>query len=328
MLATRVSQALILVGLIIALSLPACAPQAVPTPAAPAATSAPTDVPTTEPPASPLPTLAPVASATLEATPVPSPIAAPSTDIEGTFKANGRSLYIVCIGTGSPTIVLEGGEGEGVADLRAFQGALAEQTTTCAYDRANNGRSDRAETPRTAQDVADDLQALLAAAGVPGPYVLVGSSAGGMMVQYFARAFPNQAAGVLAMNPVPPADPWLDEAEALFTPEEYAGEVAYYQGQNGENFDYLTSSEQIAAAPAPPEVPFEMIISTNVQCEGADICLKSYAVYEDIMQAVTADWPQGNFSRVMALHQIFSSNSEAAVAAVMRILYAVITVGR
>ncbi len=53
-------------------------------------------------------------------------------------------------------------------------------TRVCAYDRAGYAASDPAPNePRTADNVIGDLRALLAAAEVAGPYVLVGSSFGG-----------------------------------------------------------------------------------------------------------------------------------------------------
>lgn len=175
------------------------------------------------------PTSGPSATAIL--TIIPQTVTATtSTGLKGKFEVNGHSLYIECVGTGSPTIVLETGEGGTVREFSQIQKKLAELTTTCAYDRANNGQSDKVATPRTAKDVVEDLHALLAAAELPGPHLFVGHSAGGMLVQLYARTYPDQAAGVVAMNPVPPAHPWLDEASKIFTAEEYAGEEAYYHG--------------------------------------------------------------------------------------------------
>jgi hypothetical protein len=233
----------------------------------------------------------------------------------GTFEVNDRSLYIECLGTGSPTIVLEPGEGGTHLDMQELQKRLATQTTTCAYDRAQTG------SLRTAQDVVDDLHALLVAADVPAPFVLVGSSAGGLFVQLYARRYPDQVAGVVAMNPVPPAHPWLDEVSQIFTPQEYAEEEAYYNGNNGESFDYLSSSEQLMAAGQPPDVPFEMLLSTISQCASTtDLCGKSYSSYEHILQEVTSTWPRGNFSQVNAGHEIYVSDIDAVVAVVERVL--------
>ena len=127
---------------------------------------------------------------------------------EGTFDLpNGRSLYIECRGSGSPTVVFEVGQDEPRSDASYLQSRLARHYMTCTYDRANTGESSKAPTPRTAGEIVNDLHELLETADVPGPYVLSGSSAGGSFLQLYGRRYPDEVVGVVAMNPVPPADP-------------------------------------------------------------------------------------------------------------------------
>jgi pimeloyl-ACP methyl ester carboxylesterase len=237
--------------------------------------------------------------------------------MSGDFQANGHSLYLKCLGTGSPTIVMEAGNGGTVTQMKDLQATLAERTTTCAYSRANLGRSGSAPKPRTAKDVVDDLHALLAASAVPGPYLLVGHSTGGLFVQLYARMFPDQVVGVVAMNPQQVAHPWLDDISKILTEREYAGEKRYLDGENEESIDYTTSSEQLAAAPQPPNVPFEMLVSP---CDPGDqFCVKTYPTYKRIMQQVTAAWPRGTLSEVAA-GDIPIDHPDAVVAAVERVL--------
>jgi pimeloyl-ACP methyl ester carboxylesterase len=92
--------------------------------------------------------------------------------------------------------------------MRNLQLKLAEQTLTCSYDRANTGSRSPAPTPRTGQDFVEDLHALLVAANVPGPYVLVGYSAGGMFVQLYARKYADQIAGGLSLERQKPLSSW------------------------------------------------------------------------------------------------------------------------
>src|SRR5215211_2647956 len=80
---------------------------------------------------------------------------------EGTFELpSGHSLYMECRGSGSPTIVLEGGIDEPRSDMSYVQDTLARKYMTCTYDRANNGESGEAPTPRTAGEIVDDLHQL------------------------------------------------------------------------------------------------------------------------------------------------------------------------
>jgi pimeloyl-ACP methyl ester carboxylesterase len=243
----------------------------------------------------------------------------PATDqvITGRFEANRHDLFIDCIGQGSPTFVLEAGEGVPSDAMSGLKQALAERGIVCSYDRANRGRSGVAPTPRTAAEIVADLNALLSAASVPSPYVLVGHSAGGMFVQLYARTFPESVAGVIAMNAVPPFSEWREQGFPAMTEQERALEIAYYEGENGESFDYRGSSEQIADAPAPPGVPFEILISTIAQCESPDdICGRTYRAYESIMDALSQEWPDGGFSQVESGHEIYLDDLEAVLAVV------------
>ncbi len=81
-----------------------------------------------------------------------------------------------------------------------MQPAIATLTQTCAYDRAGYGWSEPRSTPRTSKNIVRDLHALLNAAGLNGPYVLVGNSFGGYTVRLFASAFPRQVAGVVLVD--------------------------------------------------------------------------------------------------------------------------------
>jgi pimeloyl-ACP methyl ester carboxylesterase len=114
-----------------------------------------------------------------------------------------RSLYLDCRGSGSPTIVLEAGSGSDSGTWALVHDALATTTRTCAYDRAGRGRSD-ARVRHTLADAATDLRALLATAGEPGPYVMVGHSLGGAYVRVFAATYRPEVAGLAlidAFNP-------------------------------------------------------------------------------------------------------------------------------
>lgn len=112
----------------------------------------------------------------------------------------GHKLFISCSGTGSPTVVLEGGLGQGSDYFARIAPKVASTTRVCAYDRAGRGRSEPAAGPQDGAAIARDLHALLAASGNPGPYILAGHSSGGVYVRFFAAAYPNEVAGVVLLD--------------------------------------------------------------------------------------------------------------------------------
>jgi pimeloyl-ACP methyl ester carboxylesterase len=242
---------------------------------------------------------------------------------EGTFELpNGRSLYMECRGTGSPTVVFEVGLEEPISDVSYVQDTLARQYMTCTYDRANNGQSGKAPTPRTAGDVVNDLHQLLETAEVPGPYVLAGSSYGGFFVQLYGHRYSDEVAGVVAMNPEPPADQVVERIHPLpgFTEEVREEDQAYFRGENPEGIGWFTSSEELEKAPPPPPIPFEMLLSKKVPgCEGDPLCLESNDVYVEIESELAQQWSQSSVRKVDAGHVIFLDKPEVAVDAVKRV---------
>lgn len=117
----------------------------------------------------------------------------------------GRSLYLKCQGSGTPTVILEAGVGAGSDDWSEVQPRLARATRTCAYDRAGLGNSLPvlgAPFPgvHDASDDVSDLERLLDHAAITSPYVLVGRSYGGLLVRLFAHARPHRTAGMVLVD--------------------------------------------------------------------------------------------------------------------------------
>lgn len=112
-----------------------------------------------------------------------------------------RVLNLYCLGKGSPTVILESGIGGDAYDWRAVQNKIAKLTKVCAYDRSGLGRSSPGQLPRDTKAEVADLEALLVAANLTGPYVLVGHSMGGYNVVLFSSRHPNDVAGVVLVDP-------------------------------------------------------------------------------------------------------------------------------
>jgi pimeloyl-ACP methyl ester carboxylesterase len=111
---------------------------------------------------------------------------------------------MTCSGEGSPTVILEGGGGGGAAIWEQIQPDIAGTTRVCSYDRANvpGGASSFAPKPRTALDVVADLCALIVESGLPGPYVLVGHSNGGLFARPYASLYPDGVEGLVLVDSV------------------------------------------------------------------------------------------------------------------------------
>jgi pimeloyl-ACP methyl ester carboxylesterase len=127
---------------------------------------------------------------------------APSTG--RTYLIEGHRLYLNCVGSGSPTVMLFNGLGSRTPSWAWVQSAVARETRVCAYDRAGQGWSGRAPGRQDGHQLAADLHGLLSAANVPGPYVLAGHSVGGTYALAYAMDYPEETAGVALIDSASP----------------------------------------------------------------------------------------------------------------------------
>ena len=112
----------------------------------------------------------------------------------------GYRLHINCTGTGSPTVILDAGLGGRSLDWSLVQPGVATFTRVCSYDRAGYGWSDSGPKPRTSGRIVAELHTLLVKAGIPGPYILVGQSFGGLNVRLYAYTYPQEVAGMVLVD--------------------------------------------------------------------------------------------------------------------------------
>jgi pimeloyl-ACP methyl ester carboxylesterase len=127
----------------------------------------------------------------------------------------GFRLAISCLGTGSPTVVLESGAGWGDSAWYLLQPRVAKTTRVCSYDRAGLEASDdrRPPGPVAAAKVVEELHSLLAGAGISPPYVLGGWSLGGFYNRLYAKRYPDEVLGLVGVDGTPiglPAEPFLN----------------------------------------------------------------------------------------------------------------------
>jgi pimeloyl-ACP methyl ester carboxylesterase len=167
-----------------------------------------------------------------------------------------RALFLTCTGTGSPTVVLEAGSGNAADTWGSVQPEVARLTRVCSYDRAGLGQSDPAPGGvRTVQDSVDDLHALLTAADISGPIVLAGHSLGGLIVRLYASQYPEDVAGIVLVDGMPPDLP--ASGLALLPAEARRETFTIMRGlhpQDPEHLDIIASGVWVMAHP-PTAVP-------------------------------------------------------------------------
>ena len=203
---------------------------------------------------------------------------------------NGRSIFLDCQGTGSPTVFVIPGKGsyaeawnvvvgpddpirtsrydlisqaQLTASPDAAQPTIAHTTRVCVYDRPNtrpdgDDRSTPVPQPHNVAQDVDDVVRLIAAAHLTGPFVIAAHSYGGLIADLLARTHPGLVSGLVMIDPVSEFLPMVG------TPEQNAafdrdGRVPPIP--DGESVLFDDAFARIAAAPPLPDVPAAVLSS-------------------------------------------------------------------
>lgn len=112
----------------------------------------------------------------------------------------GYNIHLYTTGTGGPTVVLDAGLGCNALGWSLVQPEIAKFTRVTSFDRPGNGWSDESPLERTSQNIVTELHTALHKASIPGPYILVGHSFGGLNARLFASLYPDEVLGVVLVD--------------------------------------------------------------------------------------------------------------------------------
>ncbi|ELU06107.1 hypothetical protein CAPTEDRAFT_181535 [Capitella teleta] len=138
---------------------------------------------------------------------------------------HGQKLYLSCMGTGSPTVVLDAPTGMSSDAWALVQPILAKTTKVCVYDRAGLGFSDRpppnvtdAEPgdenfsqqlaankwqPFTVERMADDLHCLITySSSQEKPLILVGAELGAVVSRFYTQIYESDVSDLVLVDPL------------------------------------------------------------------------------------------------------------------------------
>jgi pimeloyl-ACP methyl ester carboxylesterase len=225
----------------------------------------------------------------------------------------GHRLYLWCRGVGSPTVVFENGQD---SSWRNWQwGDIPNQvgSRACVYNRVNIAPSDTVTTRHTGADSVRDLHNLLQLAAVPGPYLLVGHSLGGLLSAMYAGTYPAEIAGIVLVDPTPPN--WYQVIELLPEPERAAIVAASEVSEEKVNFAE-TLEQAKALIPRIPDVPMLLLSANPPPTWPAEA--RTAWIRTD--QAFAGAVPQGEMRRVDTSHYVHQEDPQLIIDEVRRVM--------
>ena len=118
-----------------------------------------------------------------------------------------NGLHVRRLGDRGPAVVFESGLGASCLGWTAVQAALDGSAQTLSYDRPGHGWSPSLRGEPSLREITDDLRALVSAAELNTPFVLVGHSLGALIARVYAARFSSDLAGLVLVDPELP-DQW------------------------------------------------------------------------------------------------------------------------
>jgi pimeloyl-ACP methyl ester carboxylesterase len=221
-------------------------------------------------------------------------------------------------GHGPPTVIFEAGLGDTLDVWNPVQQLIAGCTRTVAYNRAGYVGSDPANGPRDSATIVGELRAELQRRNIEPPYVLVGHSLGGLYMQYFARNYPHEVAGLVLLD----STHWnqgLSVDPSANTP--YTGRTAVTLFMpwimRRELSDSVTAGQQVHESPQAVTVPTIVLSSTRVAArESFDARTRA----DQLQDEIAADFPGADHVRVDdSGHYIQRDRPDIVVEAVRRL---------
>jgi len=193
-------------------------------------------------------------------------------------------------GEGPRTVVLESGFGHTLDIWRTIQPQVAANCArTFSYNRAGYVDSDPAAAARDAASIVGELREELLRRNLNPPYVLVGHSLGGLYMQYFARNFPGDVAGLVLID----STHWqqgLKVASTADTPYQTRTAVTLYMPwvMRRELSDSTEAGLEVNGSPSAWAIPTIVLSSTRVgPVETAD----QRALAVTLQNSIAADFP-------------------------------------
>ncbi len=231
-----------------------------------------------------------------------------------------RAVEHVLIEHGGVPVVFESGLAARLSAWSEVYQALAPDTTLWMYNRPGYGASAAVNTPRDGMHVVEELRAVLAAKGLRPPYVLVGHSLGGLYMQYYARRYPDEVAGLVLVDSTHP-----DQMRGKGAPEHWpmwlrmAFGVATNAVEKQELAGINDTGAQVLALPTVTGPPVLVLTATQpMQDDASELAIEASALRRDF----TRLYPAARQVWVDSGHDIPRERPDAIIAAVRAVLAA------
>lgn len=117
-------------------------------------------------------------------------------------EVHGQNMHVYAMGSGAQTVVLLPGFGVSLpsADFGPLMRELAKEYTVVCVEYFGVGFSEQTDSPRTNENITEEIRTALNLAGFSAPYILIPHSASGVYSEYYAAKYPEEVSAILMID--------------------------------------------------------------------------------------------------------------------------------
>lgn len=245
-------------------------------------------------------------------------IAAPPLPVADTV--GGRQVESLTLRhpTSKDVIVFENGSRNTIDKWGSVPELLAADATVFAYNRPGYGNSEAATTPRDGRTIVEELRALLRHKGLKPPYVLVGHSLGGLYVQLFARAYPDEVKALVLVDALYPRMVKKTADFPLMT--RLAGQLAFSRTVWREIEKIDETGDMILGLPGIDDKPIVRLLNQPKSSTAIAVDFGAFRMDKQTRDTVRALYPKARTVIVDSSHQMALTSPETVAAAIRQVL--------
>jgi len=244
--------------------------------------------------------------------------AAPATPLIDTI--DGRQVESLTLRHpgSSQVVVFESGSRGTIAKWGTVPERVAQQASVFVYNRPGYGQSEAVSTPRDGRTVVEELRSLLRQKDLKPPYVLVGHSLGGLYMQLFAKAYPQEVKALVLIDALYPRMVKGTQEFPLLT--RIAGQLFFSPSVWREIEQIDASGEMVLRLPAIDDKPIVRLVNQPVSSTAIAVDFGAFRMDKATRDAVRALYPQAQTVVVDSSHQMALTSPEVVSKAILQVL--------
>lgn len=217
-----------------------------------------------------------------------------------------------------PVIVFENGARETLDSWSKVIAAIGSDASVFAYNRPGYGNSEATTRARDGRTIVDDLRAMLQRQGLRPPYILVGHSLGGLYMQLFAHAYPQEVQGLVLVDSLWPG---IVKKTGEFPMTTRIAKRLFLSSTVNEEIDAIhATGDQILALRWNERIPVERLINAPRSHGAVGLDFGAFHSGPELKAKIDGLYPNANTSIVDSDHRMQVASPDVVVSAIRRVM--------